>query len=251
MLGQVLSTVFPKLVAINAKSFLGWSPLVLHHQYIFLKGLLLLQLPSFFFCFFLPLLPSYLTKNKVNATLEKPQIDLVHRSLLLHWSSTPWIQPAGTSVVQTNSSRDCRIKFRFPVPLRWTTTERKEGRRRRRRRHYTLPNCVFPPHSLTPNGSSFLSVIVAAFLTTGWIISNRWQQHRGLHLVLVSQRRRSGDRTGQGLRTQAMLPLPLAASAAAPGGARYQLQLPTTYLSTSFCSTCSFLNTCASSWNGF
>jgi hypothetical protein len=70
--------------------------------------------------------------------LEKPQIDLVHRSLLLHWSSTPWIQPAGTSVVQTNSSRDCRIKSRFPVPLRWTTTERKEGRRRRRRRYYTL-----------------------------------------------------------------------------------------------------------------
>jgi len=97
-------------------------------------------------------------------------------------------------VVQTNSSRDCRIKFRFPVPLRWTTTERKEGRRRRR---YTSPNCVFPLLSLTPNGSRFLSVIVAVFLTTGWIISNRWQQHRGLHLVLVSQRRRSGDRTGQ------------------------------------------------------
>ncbi len=55
MLGQVLSTVFPKLVAINAKSFLGWSPLVLHHQYIFFKRaaavwssflLLLLLLPS-------------------------------------------------------------------------------------------------------------------------------------------------------------------------------------------------------------
>jgi hypothetical protein len=136
-----LSTVFPKLVAINAKSFLGWSPLVLHHQYTFRKGLLLLEVPSFFFCFFLPLIPSYLTKNKVNATLEKPPIDLVHRSLLLHWSYTPWIQPAGTSVVQTNSSRDYRIKFRFPVPLRWTTTERKQGRRR----HYTLPNCVSPP----------------------------------------------------------------------------------------------------------
>ncbi|CAM6025893.1 unnamed protein product [Sphagnum balticum] len=51
------------------------------------------------------------------------------------------------------------------------------------------------------------------------------------------------DRSG--LRTQAMLLA--AAAAAAPGGARFQVQLPTAYLSTSLCSTCSFLNSCASS----
>ncbi len=54
MLGQVLSTVFPKLVAINAKSFLGWSPLSTTSPIYFLKRaaaalssfLLLLLLPS-------------------------------------------------------------------------------------------------------------------------------------------------------------------------------------------------------------